>query len=250
VYTSNAFDTTGDPPPPLTDAILRLAKGMSIKPEFLRPNRLCDTGKFTGFLYQNRPAGVSYAQMVDVLPAGLGRIERRVTPTARAIVATCRKAFLGRGTATVDARPLYPNLIPARFSIFLTKPTAKGAIAGIGVVSHYDRSSPIAINEPRYTLLQPIFTLNVFNDPTPDGLYGYRVKLLTERTAGFRFSVAELRVESQGITARTGRRTSDFWANPPTCPASGKVPFRADFRYVNGLRSSTVVHVPCPRFQR
>jgi hypothetical protein len=79
---------------------------------------------------------------------------------------------------------------------------------------------------------------------------GYRVKLLTERTAGFRFSVAELRVESQGITARTGRRTSDFWANPPTCPASGKVPFRADFRYVNGLRSSTVVHVPCPRFQR
>ena len=42
VYTSNAFDTTGDAPPALSEASLRLAAGMAIKKEFLRPDRLCD----------------------------------------------------------------------------------------------------------------------------------------------------------------------------------------------------------------
>ncbi len=250
VYTSNAFDTSGGPPPALADASLRLAKGMSIKPAFLKPDRLCDTAKFSGFLYQHRPAGVSYAQRVDAFPAGRASVERHLPKAARAIVETCADAFLGRGTATVDARPLYPDLIPARFSIFLTKPTAKGAIAGIGIISHYDRSSPIALDQPRYTRLQPIFTLNIFNDPTPDGRYGYRVKLLTERSSGLRFSVAELRVESSGIVSKRRGGISDFWAKPPTCPASRQVAFRADFEYVTGLKSSTIIHVPCPRFRR
>lgn len=267
VYTSNAFDTTGDPPPALDEAVLRLAKGMTIKPEFLRPDRLCDTAKFAGYLYQNVPKGGSYAQVLDDFPRGSARIERRVTAVARETVATCRRTFLGRGTAVVDGRPRYPAPIPAKFSIFLTKPTAKGAIAGIGVLSHYDRSSPIAVNELRYTVLQPTFTLNIFDDPTPDGQYGYRVRLLTERTSGFRFSIAELRVESRGIVGPTEKRTcaalrggrcvryrtrrsTGFWATPPRCPASGEVPFKAEFRYVTGLEVSTVVKVPCPKFRR
>ena len=173
-----------------------------------------------------------------------------MTKTARATVATCRKAFLGRGTTIVDGRPRYPAPIPAKFSLFLTKPTAKGAIAGIGILSHYDKTSPIAVNELRYTVLQPIFTLNVFNDPTPDGLYGYRVRLLTEKTSGFRFSVAELRVESKGIVGPGAGGKSTFWATPPRCPASGKVPFKAEFRYVGGEQKSIGITVPCPRFKR
>lgn len=250
VYSSNAFDTTGAAPTALEEASLRLARGMTIKPEFLRQDRLCDIAKFAGYLFQNRPKGGTYAQAVDEFPRGSARIERRVTPTARATVATCRRTWLGRGTAVVDARPRYPAPIPAKFSLFLTKPTAKGAIAGIGVLSHYDKSSPIAVNELRYTVLQPTFVLNVFNDPTPDGKYGYRISLLTERTSGFRFSVAELRVESKGLVGRTSRGPRDFWATPPRCPASGQVAFRADYRYVGGAQGSTVVQVPCPRFRR
>ena len=113
------------------------------------------------------------------------------------------------------------------------------------MVSHYDRTSPIALNEPRYIYLAPIFTLNVFNDPTPDGLFGYKIRLLTERAAGFRFSVADLHVESAGLTHK-----GTFWATPPTCPKSGQVPFRADYDYVGGQHSSTLVKVPCPRFKR
>lgn len=245
VYTSNAFDTTGEAPPALKEGFLRLAKGMTIKPQFLRPDRLCDTAKFAGYLYQKLPKGTTYAQRVDAFPKGIKQIEKPLTAGSRKIVETCRGAFLGRGKATVDARPLYPDPIPAKFALFLTKPTAKGAIAGIGVVSHYDRTSPIALNEPRYIYLQPIFTLNVFNAPTPDGLFGYKIRMLTERTSGFRFSVADLHVESPGIT-----RAGTFWATTPKCPKTGELPFRADYDYVGGFRSSTLVKVPCPRFTR
>lgn len=250
VYTSNAFDSSGEAPPALEEASLRLAKGMTIRPEFRKPDRLCDTAKLAGYLFQNPAKGGTYAQTLDGFPGNAPRIEKKVSKTARATVATCRKAFLGRGTTTVDGRPRYPAPIPAKFSLFLTKPTAKGALAGIGVLSHYDKTSPIAVNELRYTVLQPIFTLNVFNDPSADGLYGYRVKLLTERTSGFRFSVAELRVESKGLVGPGSKGAKTFWATPPACPASGQVPFKAEFKYVGGQAQSLAIKVPCPRFRR
>lgn len=247
VYTSNAFDTSGGPPPALREAYMRLARGMTVRPEFLRRDRLCDTSKYAGFLLQNRPRGVSYHQMVDGFPLGRYKIRKRLPTVVREVMATCREAYIGAGAAVVDARPLYALSIPAKFTLYLTRPTAKGALFGIGVISHYDKTSPIAVTELRYALLQPIFTLNVFDDPTPDGKYGYRIRLLTERTSGFRFSIAELRAEGKGIRSK---RSGRFWANPPRCPASGKVPFKAEFSYVTGLKTTTAIEVPCPRFRR
>ena len=260
VYTSNAFDTTGEAPPALSEASLRLARGMTIKKEFLAPDRLCDITAFTRSLLEKRPRGTTYAQAIDAFPKTAARIERQLPATARPTVSTCRSTFLGRGTAVVDARQIAPTgpipkefspsaPLPAKFSLFLARPTAKGAIAGIGVLAHYDASSPIAVSRPWYTVLQRIFTLNVFNDPTPDGRYGYRVSLPTERTSGFRFSIAELRVESPGLVGKTASGPRDFWATPPACPASGQVPFQADYRYVTGLQTSTMVEVPCPHFR-
>ena len=260
VYTSNAFDTTGDAPPALSEASLRLAAGMTIKKEFLRPDRLCDMTAFSRFLLLKRPKGTTYAQAIDAFPKTAARIERQLAPPARQTVSTCRTTFLGRGTAVIDARQPGPATtlpkefsptapVPAKFSLFLAKPTVKGAVAGIGVLAHYDASSPIAVNRPWYTVLQRTFTLNVFDDPTPDGQYGYRISLPTEATSGFRFSIAELRVESSGLVGKTAQGPRDFWATPPRCPASGQVPFRADYRYVTGLTSSTVVEVACPRFR-
>ena len=56
VYTSNAFDTTGEAPPALEEASLRLAKGMTIRPEFRKPDRLCDTAKLEGTRMDVNPA--------------------------------------------------------------------------------------------------------------------------------------------------------------------------------------------------
>ena len=251
VYTSNAFDTTGEAPPALDEASLRLAKGMTIRPEFRKPSRLCDTAKLAGYLFQNPAKGDDLRADARRLPRRRRRASRRgsTRPSARPSRRAARRSS-GAGTAIVDGRPRYPAPIPAKFSLFLTKPTAKGAVAGIGILSHYDKTSPIAVNELRYTVLQPIFTLNVFNDPTPDGLYGYRLKLLTERTSGFRFSVAELRVESKGLVGPGSKGAKTFWATPPTCPASGQVPFKAEFKYVGGTANSIAIKVPCPRFKR
>ena len=260
VYTSNAFDTTGEAPPALTDASLRLARGMTIRKEFLRPDRLCDVAQLRRYLLLKRPKGTTFERAVSAFPTGSARIERQLSPSKRPIVSTCRSTFLGRGTAVIDARQAGQAIptpsdfslaapVPVRFSLFLSKPTSKGAIAGIGVLAHYDTSAPNAARQPWYTLLQRSFTLNVFDDPTPDGRYGYRIALPTERTVGVRFSIAELRVESKGLTGRTARGPREFWATPPRCPASGQVPFRADYRYVTGFQGSTVVQVPCPRFR-
>ena len=251
VYTSNAFDTTGEAPPALEEASLRLAKGMTIRPGVpASPAGSATPPSSPATCSRTRPKGRRTRRRWTPSPPARPHREDSVTKTARATVATCRKAFLGRGTAIVDGRPRYPAPIPAKFSLFLTKPTAKGAVAGIGVLSHYDKTSPIAVNELRYTVLQPIFTLNVFNDPTPDGLYGYRLRLLTERTSGFRFSVAELRVESKGIVGPGSSGPKTFWATPPTCPASGKVPVQGRLHVRGGQKRASRIKVPCPRFRR
>jgi hypothetical protein len=246
VFTSNSFDTTGGPPPALTQASLRLPKGIAIRPEFLKPDRLCQAGKLRGILLDNLPAGASYKQMLGNLPAAEKRIGGKLNAGARQIVESCRKAYFGSGSVVVDARPLYADPVPGLLYLFLAKPTAKGAVAGIGVVALYDRGSPLAQMNPRVADLTPAFTLNIFNDPTPDGRYGYRVKLLPERVNSLRLSVAELRVESRGIVASNG----DFWASAPRCPASGKLGFKADYSYATGQHTSSVSQVPCPRFKR
>lgn len=267
VFTSNSFDTTGGPPPPLTEASVRFAKGISIKPQFLRRDRLCDTGKLRGVLLDEQTSGLTYGEMLRDLPAAEARIGKRLTANGRTILDTCRKAFFGSGNVVVDARPQYSDPVPGVVYLFLAKPTAKGAVAGVGAMSLYDQSSPIASNDALVTHLQPVFTVNIFNEPTPDGLYGYRVKLLPENVRSLRLSVAELRIQSKGIVETSERRTcvkrrrarcvqytvrktTDFWAQLPKCPRSGQLPFKASYGYATGPGTTSVIQVPCPRFTR
>ncbi len=253
VFTSNSFDTTGGPPTALADASLRLPKGIAIKPAFLKPARLCDSGRLKGILTNTARPGLSYAQILVNLAGARKRIAGRLTPGGRKIYDTCLKALFGSGTATIDARPQYSaSAVPGRFYLFLSRPTVKGAIAAIGVLSIYDgRNSPVPPKDVLVRSLQSSFMVNVFNDPTPDGLYGYRVKLLPERVGNLTLSVAELRVESKGLVGPSRKRgTREFWATQPKCPASGKLRFKGEYRYSNGVSTSNVVQVPCPRFRR
>ncbi len=186
---------------------MRLPKGISIKPQFLTRDRLCQTGKLKGILQRNASPGVSYGQALANLPATQKRIAGRLAPEGRAIVDACRKAFFGSGKFVVDARPNYPDPVPGLLYLFLSRPSAKGALAGVGVLSLYDRSSPLATTDPKVIELTPALTVNIFNDPTPDGRYGYRLKLLPERVGSLALSLAELRVETPGITATTPKGT-------------------------------------------
>lgn len=254
VFTSNSFDTTGGPLPAMTESSVRIAKGIRIKPRFLRTERLCQTGKLRLILLDNQPRGVTYEQMLGDLTKIRNRIARKLKPKSLAIVDACRRSYVGKGTFIVDARPSFPEVLPGTLYVFLSPATAKGAIGGFGVMTYYDRRAPIIRDTALLRDQQPVFTVNLYDDPTPDGLYGYRLQLLPDNFGRLPFSVAELRVESRGIveTTRTrgGRTTSDFWASLPRCPTSGSLPFRAEYRYRTGLQTSTTVQVPCPRYTR
>lgn len=254
VFTSNSFDTSGGPLPAMTESSVRIAKGIRIKPRFLRPERLCQTGKLRLILLDNQPRGVTYEAMLGDLTKIRNRIAPKLRRKSLAIVDACRKAYVGKGTFTVDARPSFPEVLPGTMYVFLSPATAKGAIGGFGVMTYYDQRAPIIRNTSLLRDQQPVFTVNLFDDPTPDGVYGYRLQLLPDNFGRLPFSVAELRVESKGIvdTVRTpgGRTRTDFWASLPSCPASGRLPFKASYRYKTGLETTNVVQVPCPRYTR
>ena len=267
VFTSNSFDTTGGPPPALEDASVRFAKGVTIRPQFLKPGRLCRPGNLRSILLDTQSGGQSYEQILSDLPRTQRRVSRRLSPGSRRILDTCRRTFLGKGRFVVDARPLFNDVIPGSVYVFLSEPSVKSAVAGFGILAFYDQDSVVARANSLIAAQQPVFTVNLFDDPSPDGLYGYRLRLLPENFGRLPFSVAELRVESKGISrtstkrscaARSGatcirytvRRTNEFWAKLPDCPASGRLPFKADYRYASGLRDSSVIQVPCPRFRR
>jgi len=183
--------------------------------------------------------------MLGDLAATQKRIGKKLQPASLRILDTCRKAYVGRGTFTLDARPNFPEVIPGFMFVFLSPPSAKGAIGGFGIMSLYDQSAPIVKNTGLLVDQQPGATINLFNQPSADGLYGYRMRLLPLNFGRLPFSVAEVHVESRGITAG-----GKFWAKLPRCPTSGKLQFRADYSYRTGLRTSSVIRVPCPRFTR
>jgi len=247
VFTSNSFDTSGGPPPSLTAASVRFARGMSIRRSFLDPDRFCETGKLRASLLDAETKGYRLQQMLQDLRAAQPRINKRLSFAGRRVLDRCIHAQIGRGTFLLDARPNFPDPIPGYMYVFLSPPTVRGAIAGFGVVSYYDQRAPIVRNTWSLTEQQPGFTMNVFEDRSRDGYYGYRVDVLPKKVARFKFSVAEMRVQSGGPK---DRRTGAFWATPPRCHASGKIRFRADYRYVDGQRSSRTLELPCRRFER
>ena len=58
----------------------------------------------------------------------------------------CRKAYVGKGSFIVDARPSFAEVLPGSLYVFLSPATAKGAIGGFGVMTYYDQRAPIIRN--------------------------------------------------------------------------------------------------------
>jgi hypothetical protein len=263
VFRSNSFDTTGDPPPALTRNEVRFPKGIQIRKPFLAAGRRCQQQKLKDLLIENQTPAFQYAAMLKSLPNTLKKLRKDLTPAQAKLIETCSRAYIGSGKVSVDVRPLFPENIPALFYLFLTKPTEKGAIGAFAVMALTDQRSAFVRNNSLIAGQKPLFTVNLFNDPSPDGLYGYRIKLPPSNIGLIKFSVAELEVVSPGITdvkrtcatKRKGRctkfrTTSTFWADPPECPASGQLTFRAEYEYETGLVTDKTIPVPCPRFGR
>lgn len=266
VFSSSSYDTTGGPPPVLTANWVRFAAGISFRPEFLRRSALCDVEKLRDTLRENPEPKFAYGDQLKNLPATLKRLRARLKPALVKLLETCIAARSATGRVVVDARPVIPDVVPADLYLFLSPPTVKGAFASFGVLAVLDGSAPIVRDNPLIANQKFVFAANLFNDPTPDGLYGIRLLLPPGTVAGIKFSVAELRVDNPGITRvektttclrRKGRRCvrtkvtkkTLWWATRPTCPASGLLKFEATYVYETGLVATKLLQVPCPRFQ-
>lgn len=232
--TEKIYDTTGAVPPATLGGTAWLPKGISIRPQFLKKPYVCNLQKLKG---TKNPS-------------------------------VCRRARIGTGKARIDIRPLLAEPVPVNLEIFLAKATIRGAVASYAVFGIPDERAPIVRASPGIRDARAVLIGTIFGDPTPDGLYGYRMEDPFIQL-GIRFRVAEAEATLPGLTitkrVRTcasprGRRSGSrcrktkskvkriFWVTAPDCPASRKLSWKAELRLEGGSSLSTIRETPCPRF--
>src|SRR5829696_4020637 len=155
IFNARTFDTTGAVPPNPTENYLRFPVGATLRKEFLAKRFFCDGTKLRNDITRDiDPRGTPfYKRVADVRPfiRRMSRTRSRFARSALANARVCHHARIGSGTARVDARetiPVLDQLIPSFFSMFFSRPTQPGAIAGFTVVGAADETSPIVRKYP------------------------------------------------------------------------------------------------------
>lgn len=269
LFQSRSFDTTGGVPPALIENSVRLPAGSTLRRQFLTKRFFCNGARLRDDL-DKRPSGTPFTERVRNLKPfirELSKSTRRSDRRALANALACDRGRIGNGTAMIDARgaiPILTDLIPAKFSLFLSRPTVKGGIAGFVSLGAADENSAVAHQHPIVTSVHSVLTANFVNDPSTDGLYGYKLLLPTGDINGFVLSIAELKVTTTGLTIPKGtclrrgvhgrcvkrQRTNLFWFTKPACPASGLLSFQAFYAYAPPEPSVTkTIQLACPRFR-
>ncbi|MBS1869214.1 MAG: hypothetical protein JSS99_06080 [Actinobacteria bacterium] len=267
------FDTTGGVPPAPTADYLRIPKGATLRKQFLTGRYFCDGVLLRDSIDHFDFSGVPFTKRIQNLKPFIrtlakqhGRAARRALANAQA----CDRARIGGGTARVDARNVSPKLdrlIDVTFATFFSRPTEKGAVAGFAVLGAADENQEI-VKRRTFEVLTGVhaaLSANFVNDPTPDGLYGYRLDLPRDEVNGFKISIAELNATTNGLTipkdaclkrSRTGRCVKRqpkplFWFTIPPCPSSGLFSFQQALTYADpALDSTKTAQLACPRFIR
>lgn len=269
IFNARTFDTTGNPPPTATQNHIRIPAGATLRREFLNRRYFCDGPRLRTAIdiYDFRPGSFN-ARVRNLKPLirqfarSRDRKERRELANAQA----CDRGRIGGGTARVDARESFPTidqLIRGSFSMFLSRPTARGAIAGFTAIAAADEDQEI-VRRRSYEVITGVhaaLNANFFNDPT--GPYGYRLDLPRGEINGFKVSIAELNATTRGLTIprgtclrsnRRGRcvrrqRRTIFWFTVPPCPPSGQFSIEQFYGYADAaLNDTQTVQLACPRF--
>jgi hypothetical protein len=271
VFTSRTFDTTGGIPPVLRENYLRLPAGAKIPRDFLKKKYYCDGNKLLSTLQANPQNNVFFYKRVENLGSLVKTLKKsRLASDRKALknVETCKKVLIGKGDVQVDARPLINDLIPAKIYLFFGKGTVKGGVASFSILGVPDENAPVVRNNATVRNTRVVVAANFFNDPTPDGKYGYRLQLPAGPIGGINISIAEVHVVTKGLTItkkkttckrrRKGRcvkrkvkKTNLFWFTQPDCPASGKLSFASFYGYDDPQPDITkTIDLSCPNFSR
>jgi hypothetical protein len=260
VFDSSSYDSSGGVPDPLVANTIRLPKGAVLRKQFIDSRYYCDLKKLVDRLRADHPNAPHFNDLVNQTVRG-----KPVPPrNTKDVIEVCRFAHVGGGTALIDARPFVEESIPAHFEMFWAKP-GKGAAGTFAVVGSADESSPVVAQNPAIRDTHPILNVDFVDDPTPDGLYEYRISLPVGPIAGINVSFAQVHAVTRGLTLTTkksrclkrkrGRclrkdvkRRNLFWFSRPACPPSGQLSFEASYRYASGLLQTKTTSIPCPKF--
>jgi hypothetical protein len=267
VFSSRTYDSNGGIPPVIRENYQRIPLGSVIPKEFLSKKYYCDASKLLKDLQSAPENNIPFAKRVDKLGATIKRVKSRLDAKALKNANVCTGARIGEGTAQIDARPLFDELIPSVFYMFFGKGTQPGAVASIQIIGMPDENSaivkklPTTIQQTRVPLV-----LNFFNEPT-EGKYGYKLVLPTGPIAGVNISIAEVNAVARGLTITKKKKTClkkkhgkcvkkkvkksvKFWFTIPTCPPSGKLSFLSFYGYDDPQPDITkLVELPCPNFK-
>jgi hypothetical protein len=267
IVSYRAYDSSGGIPPALREAYLRTPLGAVVRKEFLKRKYYCDADKLLKDLQGAPEQNVQFARRVDKLAATIKRIRSRLDRKALRNAERCSRSRIGEGTVQVDARPVYDELIPAVFYMFLGKGAQKGAVGSLQFIGMPDENSavvkelPITVRQTRVPLV-----MSYFNEPT-EGKYGYKFVVPTGPIAGLNISIAEVRavvrgtsLEKRQVTCSKRKRgrcvrkkvkkTNVFWMTPPKCPPSGKLSFLGFFGFDDPIPDVTkTVELSCPNFK-
>jgi hypothetical protein len=266
VFRSRTYDTSGGQPPLLTSNFLRLPLGAKLNKVFLNRRYYCDGQKLLDDLQGAPENNMPFYKRVDNLKATLKRIKKRLSKKQIKNMQTCIDSQIGSGSVDVDARPLFNDLIPAKIFLFFAKGTTSGAVASFAILGIPDETAAIVKANPIIASTRVVVNSNFINEPTPDGLYGYKLVLPAGPIAGVRITVTRVDVTTKGLTLIKKKKTCTkrkkgrcvkkkakkkitFWFSPPTCPSSGQLSFQAFYGYETGATSTRTIQLSCPKFK-
>lgn len=262
VFKSRSYDPSGGIPDELNELYQRLPKGATVPKAFRKKQYYCDAKKLVDKVRLEKGSG-RFTPYLEKLLKGKPKPPR----TAKDNVAICRFARIGKGRVLVDARPFEERPIPADLQLFWTKP-APGAVAAFSIIGIPDERFPVVKENPTVRETVPTLNANFYDEPSSDGLYGYKLVLPAGPVNGIRVSVAEVSVTVSGLTLtkttrkcvkrrggkcvkRKTKRKNTFWFTEPPCPPSGTLSFQAFFGYKDpAVQDQTkTVTIPCPDFR-
>ena len=181
-------------PGELDQNYLRLPKGAKVHKVFKNKRFYCEAKKLVDKVRMDKGSG-RFTPYLEKLLKG----KKKPPKSAKNLIEVCRFARIGKGRVLVDARPFEERPIPADLQMFWTKP-APGAAAAFAIVGIPDETVPVVKDNPTVRETVPTINVNFYSEPTPDGLYDYKLVLPTGPINGIRISVAEVKVTTTGLT--------------------------------------------------
>ncbi len=263
-----AYDTTGAVPPEPTSLYLRLPAGVAVRRQFLTSHWFCDGPALRDAL-DRHPSGIPFTQRIEDLEPFIRSLAHDTSKAGRAALANarvCERARLGGGTGLIDARDVTPVLadpIPVKFTEFLSRGTAPGSVMGFTILGAAIENAPIVHRFPVVAGVHAAITDSLVSDPTPDGLYGYKLVFDTGPISGFKVSIAEADTTVHGLELAKGaclrrdrhgrcrarQRADTYLFGAPACPSSGQLSALMFSSYAAPTPSiTTTLQLPCPRF--